>query len=97
MDLALTISALTTFAKKFEQINDMINNQIAEKYVVIENNVVGAKNHGVEMYKHGKDSLIEKKTLTQEKLAEIKEQLSVEYITKALPNFSEAEKSQFGF
>ncbi len=31
MDMALTVSALTTFAKEFERINDQINAQMAEK------------------------------------------------------------------
>ncbi|CBK74484.1 Predicted membrane protein [Butyrivibrio fibrisolvens 16/4] len=43
MDMALTISALTTFAKEFERINEQINNQMAERVATLQSNLEDAK------------------------------------------------------
>lgn len=90
MDMALTVSALTTFSKKFEEINEQINAQIAEKYAQLEINVSEAKAIGLEKY----EAVLEKKDMTAEKLLEIKEQITNEYLAKALLRSSKTERAQ---
>lgn len=91
MDLALTVSALTTFAREFERINEMINAQIAEKYTALETNVSEAKAIGLEKVEAGKEAV----GATTEKLAELKEQIALEYVMRTIKNASEVQKGQF--
>ena len=94
MDLALTVSALTTFLSAFEQVNEIINNQIAEKYAALENTVFDARVASIEKHQATKEAAFVKKELTAEKLNELKEQLQQEYVHKALSNASAAQKGQ---
>lgn len=94
MDMALTVSALTSFAKQFERINEQINSQIAQKYATLETNMSEVKIAGIEKMEESKEALFVKKELTAEKLAELKEQLTVEYLTNAISNATATQLGQ---
>ncbi len=94
MDLALTVSALTSFAKEFERINEQINQQIADKYTALESNLAEKKINSIEKIEAEKEAHFVRKELTQEKLAEIKEQLSAEYVRKLLLRATEPQRGQ---
>ncbi len=76
MDMALTISALTSFAKEFERINEEINNQISAKYEIFQSNLDDAKIARIEKANERKEASFVKKELRAERFAEIKEQLN---------------------
>lgn len=95
MDMALTISALTTFAKEFERINDQINKQMAERVETLQNNWTDAKIAHMEKAAERKEAAFVKRELTAEKLSEFKEQLSTEYVKQWILNASETQRGQF--
>ena len=94
MDMALTISALTTFAKEFERINEQINNQMAERVATLQSNLEDAKIARLEKAAIKKEAAIVKKELNAERLAEIKEQLSTEAVKQWILNATETQRGQ---
>lgn len=95
MDMALTISALTTFAKDFERINEQINNQMAERIETWQANRVEAKVAKIEKAAGRKEAAFVKIELTAEKIAEIKEQISTEAVKQWILNATETQRGQF--
>lgn len=95
MDMALTISALTTFAKEFERINEQINNQMAERIETWQANRVEAKVAKIEKAAGRKEAAFVKRELTAEKIAEIKEQISTEAVKQWILNATETQRGQF--
>ena len=95
MDMALTISALTTFAKEFERINEQINNQMAERIAALQANLEDAKIARIEKAAVRKEAAFVKKELNADKLAEIKEQLSTEAVKQWVLNATETQRGQF--
>ncbi|SHI48717.1 putative ABC transporter permease [Pseudobutyrivibrio xylanivorans] len=95
MDMALTISALTTFAKDFERINEQINNQMAERVAALQTNLEESKIARIEKAAVKKEAALMKKELNAEKLAEIKEQLSTEAVKQWVLNATETQRGQF--
>ena len=95
MDMALTISALTTFAKDFERINDQINKQMAERVAALQTNLEDAKIARIEKAAVKKEAAFVKKELNAEKLAEIKEQISTEAVKQWVLNATETQRGQF--
>ena len=95
MDMALTVSALTTFAKDFERINEQINNQMAERIETWQANRVEAKVAKIEKVAGRKEAAFVKLELTAEKIAEIKEQISTEAVKQWILNATETQRGQF--
>ncbi|MDC7279664.1 MULTISPECIES: putative ABC transporter permease [Pseudobutyrivibrio] len=95
MDMALTISALTTFAKEFERINEEINNQMAERIAALQTNLEDAKVARIEKATVRKEAAFVKKELNADKLAEIKEQISTEAVKQWILNATETQRGQF--
>lgn len=102
MDMALTISALTTFAKDFERINEQINHQMSERIATLQTNLEDAKIARIEkaaVKKEAafvkKEAALVKKELNADKLAEIKEQLSTEAVKQWILNATEPQRGQF--
>ncbi|MBE5915994.1 MAG: hypothetical protein E7273_04045 [Pseudobutyrivibrio ruminis] len=95
MDMALTVSALTTFAKDFERINEQINNQMAERIETWQANRVEAKVAKIEKAAVRKEAAFVKIELTAEKIAEIKEQISTEAVKQWILNATETQRGQF--
>lgn len=95
MDMALTISALTTFAKEFERINEQINNQMAERIAALQTNLEDAKVARIEKATVRKEAAFVKKELNADKLAEIKEQISTEAVKQWILNATETQRGQF--
>ncbi len=95
MDMALTVSALTTFAKDFERINEQINNQMAERIETWQANRVEAKVAKIEKATGRKEAAFVKRELTAEKIAEIKEQISTEAVKQWILNATETQRGQF--
>jgi len=69
MDMALTISALTTFAKDFERINEQVNTQMAEYVENIQTSLEDAKLARIEKSNERKEAAFVKRELTAEKIA----------------------------
>lgn len=95
MDMALTISALTTFAKEFERINEQINTQMAERIAALQTNLEDAKVARIEKATVRKEAAFVKKELNADKLAEIKEQISTEAVKQWILNATETQRGQF--
>ncbi|MBO6129592.1 MAG: putative ABC transporter permease [Pseudobutyrivibrio sp.] len=95
MDMALTVSALTTFAKDFERINEQINNQMAERIETWQANRVEAKVAKIEKATGRKEAAFVKLEMTAEKIAEIKEQISTEAVKQWILNATETQRGQF--
>ncbi len=95
MDMALTISALTSFAKDFERINEQINNQMAERVEMIQSNFTDAKIARIEKANERKEAAFVKREITAEKFEEIKEQLSTEAVLQWIKNATETQRGQF--
>ena len=95
MDMALTVSALTTFAKDFERINEQINNQMAERIETWQANRVEAKVAKIEKAAGRKEAAFVKLEMTAEKIAEIKEQISTEAVKQWILNATETQRGQF--
>lgn len=95
MDMALTISALTTFAKDFERINEQINAQMTERVLTFQNNLNESKIARLEKAAERKEAAFVKRELTAERIEEIKEQLSTEAVKEWIKNATETQRSQF--
>jgi peptidoglycan hydrolase CwlO-like protein len=95
MDMALTVSALTTFAKDFERINDQINAQMAEKIDAFQANRTESKLARMEKAAEKKEAASAKLELTAEKIEELKEQLSTEAVKEWIKNATETQRGQF--
>jgi len=95
MDMALTVSALTTFAKDFERINEQINNQMSERIETWQANRVEAKVAKIEKSTGRKEAAFVKLEMTAEKIAEIKEQISTEAVKQWILNATETQRGQF--
>lgn len=95
MDMALTVSALTTFGKEFERINDQINNQMAEKIEALTTNLADAKLARIEKAAEKKEASFVKRELTAERIEEIKEQLSTDAVKEWIKNATETQRGQF--
>ncbi|MBQ6462988.1 MAG: metal-dependent phosphohydrolase [Pseudobutyrivibrio sp.] len=95
MDMALTISALTTFAKEFERINEQINAQMAERILTFQNNLNESKIARLEKAAERKEAAFVKRELTAERIEEIKEQLSTEAVKEWIKNATETQRGQF--
>lgn len=95
MDMALTISALTTFAKDFERINEQINAQMAERILTFQNNLNESKIARLEKAAERKEAAFVKRELTTERIEEIKEQLSTEAVKEWIKNATETQRGQF--
>ena len=95
MDMALTVSSLTSFAKDFERINDQINAQMAERIESLTENISDAKVARIERANEKKEASIVKRELTAERIEEIKEQLSTEAVKEWIKNATETQRGQF--
>ncbi|MBO5617428.1 MAG: putative ABC transporter permease [Pseudobutyrivibrio sp.] len=95
MDMALTVSALTTFAKQFERINDQINAQMSERVETIQLNLTESKIARIEKAAEKKEAAFVKRELTAERIEEIKEQLSTEAVKEWIKNATETQRGQF--
>ena len=95
MDMALTVSALTSFAKDFERINEQINSQMAERVETLTTNLADAKLARIEKANERKEAAFVKREITAEKLEEIKEQLSSEAVKQWIMNATETQRGQF--
>lgn len=95
MDMALTVSALTSFAKEFERINDEINKQMAERIENLQNSLTDAKVARIEKANGRKEAAFVKRELTAERIEEIKEQLSTEAVKEWILNATETQRGQF--
>ncbi len=95
MDMALTVSALTTFAKDFERINEQINTQMAERIELFQNNFNESKIARIEKAAEKKEAAFVKKELSSERIEEIKEQLSSEAVKEWIKNATETQRGQF--
>ena len=95
MDMALTISALTTFAKDFERINEQINAQMTERILTLQNNLNESKIARLEKATERKEAAFVKRELTAERIEEIKEQLSTEAVKEWIKNATETQRGQF--
>ena len=95
MDMALTISALTTFAKDFERINEQINAQMTERVLTFQNNLNESKIARLEKAAERKEAAFVKRELTAERIEEIKEQLSTEAVKEWIKNATETQRGQF--
>jgi len=95
MDMALTVSALTSFAKDFERINDQINAQMAEKVEMLQTNWADAKIARLEKAAERKEAVLVRRELTAEKIEEIKEQISTEAVVEWIKNATETQRGQF--
>ncbi len=95
MDLALTVSALTSFAKEFERINDQINAQMAERIETWQANRADAKVARIERVNGRKEAAFVRKEFSAEKISEIKEQISTEAVKQWIVNATETQRGQF--
>lgn len=95
MDMALTVTALTSFAKEFERINEQINKQMAERVEIWQANRVDAKVARIEKANGRKEAAFVKKELTAERISEMKEQISTEAVKQWIINATETQRGQF--
>ncbi len=95
MDMALTVSALTSFAKDFERINEQINSQMADKVEQLQNNFADAKIARIEKATEKKEAAFVKREMTAERFEELKEQLSTEAVIEWIKNATETQRGQF--
>ncbi len=93
MDMALTVSALTSFAKEFERINEMLNNQMAERVEAISTNLADAKIATIEKINETKEAL--RHEHSSEDRHNLLEQLSTEYVKQWISHASSPQKGQF--
>ncbi|SDB08186.1 Uncharacterized membrane protein [Pseudobutyrivibrio sp. YE44] len=95
MDMALTVSAITSFAKEFERINEQINTQMAERIEAWQISRADAKIARLEKANERKEAAILKKEMNAERIAELKEQLSTEAVKQWVLNATETQRGQF--
>lgn len=70
MDMALTISALTTFAKRFEMLNEQFNETMTAKYASLESNVADAKETLNSNVTGAKEALVDNVNVAKEALVD---------------------------
>lgn len=92
MDMALTVSALTNFQKNFSRIENEINEQIASAYDKLDNSVSGAFETVKEKTEQLQEGATSKKEIAEEKIAALREQLTMERLESLFASSSAAEK-----
>ena len=92
MDLALTVSALTNFASNFARIEAEINEQIANAYERLDNNVSDAIETMVEKSEQVQEGVFVRKELVEEKAAALRERLTNERLESLFLSSSAAQK-----
>ncbi|MCF0130379.1 MAG: putative ABC transporter permease [Pseudobutyrivibrio sp.] len=94
MDIALTVSALTTFAKEFERLNTQFNTYMSEKYDNTYEALADKKAEFIEKKNASKEAAIVRKEIATEKLLDLKEQFTEEHLSNIIKNLSEIERGQ---
>lgn len=92
MDLALTVSALTNFAKSFARIEAEINDQIAAAYQKLNTGVSDAIESVMEKSEQLQENALERKELAEEKMAALREQLTSERLESLFLSSTFAQK-----
>lgn len=92
MDMALTVSALTNFAKNFTRIENEINEQIASAYDKLDSSVSDAIETVREKSNAFQESAAAKKEIAEEKVASLREQLTKERLEALFASSSNAQK-----
>lgn len=92
MDMALTVSALTNFAKNFTRIENEINEQIASAYDKLDSSVSDAIETVREKSNAFQESAAAKKEFAEEKVASLREQLTRERLEALFASSSNAQK-----
>lgn len=95
MDMALTISALTNFAKNFNRIETEINEQIANAYEKLDTNVSDAIESAIGKSEQIQESAFVRKELAEEKAAALRDRLTKERLENLFLSSSAAQKSTF--
>ena len=95
MDLALTVSALTSFSKEFERLNNSFNAYMTEKYDSTCESINDKKVAVITKTIASKEAAFVKRDIAAEKLNEIKEQFMEEYISNVIKNMPEIQRGQF--
>lgn len=94
MDMALTVSALTNFAKNFNRIESEINEQIASAYEKLDTKAADAIGNMIEKSEQIQESAFVRKELAEEKAAPpLRERLTKERLESLFLSSSAAQKS----
>ncbi len=93
MDMALTVSALTNFAKNFNRIESEINEQIASAYEKLDTKAADAIGNMIEKSEQIQESAFVRKELAEEKAAALRERLTKERLESLFLSSSAAQKS----
>lgn len=93
MDMALTISALTNFAKNFNRIETEINDQIAAAYEKLDSSVGDALGNMIEKKEQIQEGAFVRKELAEEKAAALRDRLTKEHLERLFLSSSAAQKS----
>ena len=92
MDMALTVSALTNFAKNFARIETEINQQIAAAYEKIDSGVSNAIENVIEKSEQLQEGNFVRKELAEEKIAKLREQLTSERLESLFASTSRSQR-----
>lgn len=92
MDMALTVSALTNFAKNVARIENEINEQLSAAYNKLDSGVVGALETVKEKSELIQEGATSKKELAEEKITALREQLTAERIESLFLSASPSQK-----
>ena len=95
MDMALTVSALTNFAKNFNRIEAEINEQFANAYEKLDTSVSDAIESAIEKSEQIQESAFVRKELAEEKAAALRDRLTKERLENLFLSSSAAQKSTF--
>ena len=93
MDMALTVSALTNFAKNFNRIESEINERIASAYEKLDTKAADAIGNMIEKSERIQESAFVRKELAEEKAAALRERLTKERLESLFLSSSAAQKS----
>lgn len=93
MDMALTVSALTSFAKNFNRIETEINDQIAAAYEKLDSSVGDALGNMIEKKEQIQEGAFVRKELAEEKAAALRDRLTKEHLERLFLSSSAAQKS----
>lgn len=93
MDMALTVSALTNFAKNFNRIESEINEQITSAYEKLDTKAADAIGNMIEKSEQIQESAFVRKELAEEKAAALRERLTKERLESLFLSSSAAQKS----
>lgn len=93
MDMALTVSALTSFANNFNRIEKEINEQIAAAYERLDSNVSDAIENVIERSEQLQEGVIVRKELAEEKAAALRDRLTRERLESLFLSSSSTQKS----